>query len=204
MVSEDRLRVLLVEDHPVVCLGVKTVINAQPDMLVVGEADTVNGALLAAERLMPDLVILALRLEGAFGGVELCRNIRSLPEAPTVLVYTSFNSAEDVSSSYLAGADGFVFKGTGMGRLLSSIRNLRRGRPVWITGRAAKDQSADLARAVAESGLTPREQEVLGFMLQHFSNKRIAEELVIELSTVKTHVRSILQKLNLENRRALF
>jgi two-component system response regulator DevR len=196
------LRIMLVEDHPIVRLGLKTIIDAQPDMTVISEAETVADGVRLATTGDPDLVILALRLQGELRGIELCREIKNLPRAPTVLVYSSFNSSKDLSSSFLSGADGFVHKGTASERLLSSVRAAHAGKRPWVSGVEAKGQSARLP--VEESSLTPREQEVLGFMLQHFTNSEIAKELYVELPTIKTHVSSILRKLGLSSRRELF
>jgi two-component system response regulator DevR len=198
------LRITLVEDHPIVRLGLKTVIDAQPDMTVVGEAETVADGIRRAADDGPDLVILALRLQGELRGIELCREIKNLPRAPAVLIYSSFNSSEDLSSSFLSGADGFVHKGADFERLLASVRAAHAGRRPWVPGAEAKEQGARLGHAVEESGLTPRELQVLGFMLQHLTNSDIAKELYVELSTVKTHVSSILRKLGLSSRRELF
>lgn len=198
-----RTRVLLVEDHPIARLGLATVIEAQPDLIVVGEAATVADTVILAETLAPDLVILALRLEGELHGIELCREIKNLCTAPAVLVYSSFDSTEDVSASFLSGADGFIHKGAEPGRLLSGIRDIRAGRPVWVTG-VTVEHSMQLRRAVEGAGLTRREREVLGYMLQHFTNSEIAAELFIELTTVKTHVSSVLRKLGKQSRRDLF
>lgn len=173
-------------------------------MTVIAEVASIEDARAEAEKLKPDLVILALRLEGRLAGIELCRDIKNLPAAPQVLVYTSFNSTADVSATYLAGADGFVYKGAGTRRLLRCVREVSAGARIFITGAESEDHDLALQKVLATSQLTPKEREVLGLMLQRFSNSQIAEELVVELSTVKTHVRRILRKLDLGNRRELF
>ena len=198
------IRVLIVEDHPVVRLGLKTVIDAQPDMEVVGEADAAEDALIAVDDLAPDLVIVPLRLDGEVRGIELCRELKSMTPAPRVLIYTSYNSADDASASFLSGADSFVHKGEDSGRLLDTIRTTVEGRRTWLLGAESGDESDRLRTAVERSGLTEREREVLGFMLQRFSNAEIAKELFIELPTVKTHVSKILAKLGLRSRQELF
>lgn len=204
VVPVEHIRILLVEDHPVVRLGLRTVIAAQPDMEVVGEAETAEQALASVAELTPDLVILPLRLEGEPRGVELCRELRSMAEAPRVLIYSSYNSTEEASSSFLSGADSFVHKGEDSARLLETIRATADGRRVWLLGVETKDQSAQLQQLMEDSSLTRREQEVLGFMLQRLTNAQIANELFIELPTVKTHVSNILGKLGLRSRRDLF
>lgn len=196
--------ILLVEDHPVVRLGLKTVIDAQPDMRVVAEVAAAESALVATRSFSPDLVILPLRLEGEPRGVELCRELKALPQRVRVLIYTSYNSSQDASASFLSGADSFVHKGEDSVRLLDTIRSTSAGRRTWLLGVETQDQSARLAAAVERSGLTQREREVLGFMLQHLTNAQIAHELFIELPTVKTHVSNILSKLGLRSRQELF
>lgn len=197
-------RILLVEDHPVLRLGLRTVIDAQDDMQTVGEAKSAERSLALLEERSPDLVILPLRLEGELKGVELCREVKSSQHSPRVLIYTSYNTREDASSSFLSGADSFVHKGEDTGRLLETIRATVEGRRVWLLGTESNDQISRLEEFVEKSGLTRREQEVLGFMLQRLTNAQIANELFIELPTVKTHVSSILSKLGLRSRQELF
>lgn len=199
----DRVRVLLVEDHPIVLLGLRTVVTAQPDLEVVGEAGTAAEVMASTGELHPDLVVLPLRLEGELKGVELCREIKSACHA-RVLIYTSYNSGEDAAACLLSGADSFVYKGENSGRLLNSMRATATGRRVWLLGGENTEQSDRMRQLVAASGLTRREQEVLGFMLQRFTNAQIANELFVELPTVKTHVSAILRKLGLRSRQELF
>ncbi|MEC5179575.1 response regulator transcription factor [Arthrobacter sp. CG_A4] len=199
--------ILLVEDHPIVRLGLRTVLETQPDMRIVGESATESHAFDTVRATKPDLVILPLRLGGELRGVELCREIKSGPNAPHVLIYTSFNSREDASSAYLSGADSFLHKGEQTSRLLDTIRAIASGRRVWILGPESSESSEqlrNLERRLENSRITSREREILGFMLQRFTNAEIANELFIEIPTVKTHVSSILQKLGIRRLQDLF
>ncbi|MFF2821720.1 response regulator [Arthrobacter koreensis] len=197
-------RILLVEDHPIVRLGLRTVLEAQPDLEVCGEASSELEALGAVRDVRPDVVILPLRLGGDLRGVELCREIKNATDAPHVLIYTSYNSREDASSAYLSGADSFLHKGEKTSRLLDTIRAIASGRRVWILGSESAEQLEGLEQRVQGSRITSREREILGFMLQRFTNAEIANELFIEIPTVKSHVSSILQKLGLRSRQDLF
>lgn len=196
--------ILLVEDHPIVRLGLRTILDAQNDMHIIGEASTDTQALAAIAAEKPDLVIMPLRLAGELKGVELCREIKSSEYSPHVLIYTSYNSREDAASSYLSGADSFLFKGEQTSRLLDTIRTIVSGKKVWIVGWENAEQIEHLEHKVATSKITAREREILGFMLQRFTNAEIANELFIEVPTVKTHVSSILQKLGIRRRHELF
>lgn len=196
------MRILLVEDHPIVRLGLRAVIEGEPDMTVAGEAETAGDAVRAAEDLAPDLVILALRLEGELSGPALCRTLKARPDPPAVLVYTAFDSAADASASYLAGADGFLHRRTAPDRLLSSIRDTHAGRRVWVPREQVPHTGAVDPDLTAE--LTAREQEVLGLILLRCSNAQIADRLGLRLPTVKSHVRGLLRKLGASSRRELF
>lgn len=183
-------------------LGLRTAIAAEPDMAVAGEAETAADALRAADETAPDLVILALRLEGELSGPDVCRELKQRPRPPAVLVYTAFDSAADASASYLAGADGFLHRRTAPDRLLRSIRDTGAGRRVWVP----REQVGDGQDAAPDpaSRLTRREREVLGLILLRCSNAQIAERLGLALPTVKTHVRGLLRKLGAASRRELF
>lgn len=196
--------ILLVEDHAIVRLGLRTVLGAQDDLRIIGEAHTSAQTLAAVAAQTPDLVVIPLRLGGELMGVELCREIKSMDNAPHVMIYTSYNSPEDASSSYLSGADSFLHKGERASRLLDTVRATAAGKKVWIVGSETTEQIQRLERTVETSKVTSREREILGFMLQRFTNAEIANELFIEVPTVKTHVSSILAKLGIRNRQELF
>lgn len=200
----EAVTILLVEDHPVVKLGLRTVLEAQEDMLIVGEARTEEEALQIIADKTPDLVIMPLRLGGELRGVELCRDIKNTDNAPHVLIYTSYNSRQDASSSYLSGADSFLHKGERASRLLDTVRAIANGKKAWILGSENTEQLERLERKAASSAITSREHEILGLMLQRFTNAEIANELFIEVATVKTHVSRILQKLGIHSRKELF
>ena len=201
---EQQRTIVLVEDHPAVRWGLRSVLAAQADLKVVAEARSSEDALALVTEYRPDLVVLPLRLQGELRGVELCRELVALAHAPKVLIYSAYNSPDDASASFLSGAHSFVHKGEETGRLLETIRSTLDGRRVWLLGAEPNDSVAQLEQHIEKSRLTSRESEVLGFMLQRFTNAQIANELFIELPTVKTHVRSILSKLGISSRRELF
>jgi NarL family two-component system response regulator LiaR len=199
----DRIRVVLAEDHPIVMIGLRTVVTAQADMELVAEAATADEVLALTHRLRPDLVVLPLRLEGELKGVEICREIKSSGSA-RVVVYTSYNSGEDAAACMLSGADSFVHKGEEPARLLETMRATAAGRRVWLLGGEARGEPGRMQQLVDSSGLTRREQDVLALMLQRRTNAEVAQELYLGLPTVKTHVSAILRKLGLRSRQELF
>lgn len=196
--------ILLVEDHPVARLGLKHLIDSQPGLQVIGEARSAGEALALSSRERPDLVVLPLRIEGQLKGVELCRELVTLEHSPKVLIYSSYNSPGDASASFLSGAHSFVHKGEEAGQLVKAIHLTLAGQHVWLLGGEQSDAAARLERQAETAGLTKRELDVLGCMLQRFTNAQIARDLFIELPTVKTHVRRILSKLGVSTRRELF
>lgn len=206
------VRVVLVEDHPVVRAGTRLVIDRQAELEVVGETGTVAGALRLVANAGPDVVVQPLRLEGRLCGTRLCAAIKDWPASPAVVVFTAFAAPGHVAAALLAGADAYVHKGAEPGSLLEAVRAAHAragpgaGRDPSVAERPGIDAGgpARLARVAAAADLTPRERQVLGLMLQHLSNDQIARELYLGLPTVKTHVRQVLRKLGCTDRPALF
>ena len=197
-------RILLVEDHPIVRLGLSTVLNAQDDLVVIAEATSSAEAMAAVHELSPDLVILPLRLGGVNDGLELCREIKSVEGGPRVMMYTSFTRPTDATLAFLSGADSYLTKDHPEGRLLETVRATAVGGRVWNANSDTGASAQKIEERVRDSSLTMREQEVLGFMLQRYSNAEIARELFIGVPTVKTHVSNVLQKLGVGSRKDLF
>lgn len=200
----ETLKIVLVEDHPIVRLGLATVIGAHDDLGVVAEAADSAGALAAVAETSPDLVILPLRLGGVRDGLELCREIKSLSNGPRVMMYTSYTAHTDATLAFLSGADSFLTKDHPEGRLVETVRATARGNRVWNVTTDTGASARNLEERVQGSALTAREQEVLGFMLQRYTNAEIARELFVGIPTVKTHVSNVLQKLGIESRKELF
>jgi DNA-binding NarL/FixJ family response regulator len=199
------VRVLVVDDHPAVRVGLRTLLQQSGGVEIVGETGDAREAVRLAGELGPQLVILDLRLRGETSGVEACRRIRELPEPPRVLFHSAYNTADDVTAATLAGADGYLHKGAEHPGIVEVARRVHAGERVWAVdveqSRTARSRLDEAARGVS---LTPREREVLLLMLRRYTNAEIARELYVSLPTVKTHVGSVMRKLGIKRRRELF
>lgn len=198
------LRILLVDDHEVVRLGLATLLEDAPDVELVGEAGTAREALLACQRLNPDLVILDIRLPDQTG-VEACREITQRWPHMKVIMLTSFADDDLISEAISAGAAGYILKQVGNEELLRAIEAVRRGEALLdptVTHRVLRQmrQTEQLREISAFRDLTKRELEVLVLVSQGKSNRGIARTLAVSEKTVRNHVSSLLDKLGLNNR----
>jgi two-component system response regulator DevR len=199
-----RARVLLVDDHEVVRLGLMTLINDRADMEVVGEAGTAGEALRAVERLRPDVVLMDIRLPGE-GGIEATQRItRDFPEAKVVIL-TSFADDELVVRAIQAGAAGYVLKQVGNEELLRAIQAAARGQALLdpATTQRLLARVRETERKAEEDAfrdLSRREMEVLAEVARGRTNAEIGKSLFLSEKTVRNYVSTILEKLHLTNR----
>lgn len=196
-----RIRVFLVDDHPVVREGLRTVLREEEDIEVVGEAGDGITALGLVLTLRPDVVLLDLVMPG-LAGAQLIRKIKDSAKGVEVLVLTSFAEEGQVQEAVAAGAAGYVLKDVLKDDLLQAIRNAREGKP-WLHPEAQRQlmKSAGVARAPgAFDALAPRERAVLEQVGHGRSNREIASRLGISEGTVKGYVSGVLAKLGLADR----
>ncbi|MEW5958641.1 MAG: response regulator transcription factor [Chloroflexota bacterium] len=198
------LRILLVDDHEVVRLGLTTLLEDVPGVTLVGEVGSGKEALRVCESLDPDLVILDIRLPDQ-SGVEVCRQINARWPYIKVIILTSYVSEDLVAETILAGAVGYVRKQVGNEELLRAIEAVRRDEALLdphTTRRVLQRlrRAEGLIDASAFRSLSRRELEVLLLVSQGKSNREIAEALAVSEKTVRNHVSSLLEKLNLNNR----
>ncbi|MCP2284068.1 two component transcriptional regulator, LuxR family [Promicromonospora umidemergens] len=196
-----RMRVLLVEDHPVVLHGLRAICTSNPTIDVVGEAATAAEAVQGARELQPDVAVVPVRLGGTRGGIELCRSIKSVCGA-RVVVFTSFTRTVDVQVAMLAGADALISKTATSDVFIAALQQVKAGRQALFVGTGPTPLAA-AASFDAMEPLTEREEEILGLVVDGLTNPEIAARLTIEVSTVKTHMRSVLRKLRVDTRRDL-
>ncbi len=197
------MKILLVDDHPAMRFAIGALLGTSEDMELTGETDNANEALRLAQNESPNLAIVDLQLRGEQSGIELCRELKSLPDPPKVLVYTAHNSREHAQSALLAGADGFMHKGLDYEELPEAARRTCTGERPWLMGAEEDEAERQLRPATNEPSLTSRERDILDLVHKGYTNPEIASELSVSLSTVKSHVGHILRKTGRSSRREL-
>lgn len=193
----ERIRVLVADDHQVVRQGLRTFLEVQGDIEVVGEAADGAECVALAQELAPDVVLLDLRMPGV-DGIEALRMMREHRVGARVLVVTSFTELATVVPAVRAGAAGYVFKDVDPAALATAIRSVHAGHVLLAPELA--DALVSGVDGPRDGSLTEREREVISELARGRSNREIARALVLSEKTVKTHVSSILLKLGLADR----
>jgi DNA-binding NarL/FixJ family response regulator len=193
------IRVLIVDDHPVVHDGVAAVLNRTPDIRLVQSVETMDDAAAALSRSTPDVVLLDVRLRGADGLSSISTLLAARP-ALRVIVFSAYDLDEYVFGAIRAGARGYLLKGAGSGELVAAIRKVNAGDSYLSPSLSAKLVDEMQARSHGSRLLTPRQLMVLRLMAAGQANREIASSLAISERTVKFHVTSILNKLGADNR----
>ncbi|GAB4543113.1 MAG: response regulator transcription factor [Anaerolineae bacterium] len=198
------LRIVLVDDHEVVRLGLATLLEDVPGVNIAGEAGSGREALSVCERLAPDLVILDIRLPD-LPGVEVCRQIVERWPHIKVIILTSYVNDNLIVEAIKAGATGYVLKQVGNEELLRAVKAVQRGEALldpYVTQRVLQRmrQAEQLIDTGAFRNLSQRELEVLFLVSQGKSNREIGEALALSEKTVRNHVSNLLNKLGMSNR----
>ena len=199
------ISVLLVDDEPLIRSGLRAIINAAPDLSVVGEGEDGAAVTPLVRRLRPDVVLMDVRMP-VVDGIEATRRLlANVTDPPRILVLTTFENDDYVFDALSAGASGFLLKRARPDDVVGAVRLLAAGDsllfPAAIRELAARHSSAKTpAGRLDAAGLTDREAEVLRLMAQGLTNAEIAAQLVVSSETVKTHVAHVLTKLDARDR----
>ena len=202
----DAVRVLIADDEDLMRAGLRAVLSSDPEIELVGEAADGRAAIDQVRALSPDVVLMDVRMPG-LDGIAATRELTATAPAAKVLMLTTFEEDEYIIGGLAAGAAGFLLMRTSPEELIAAIHTVASGDSL-LSPSVTKRVIMEMAQAPRRDGrtrerlevLTPREQEVLALIGRGLSNGEIATELVVEESTVKTHVKRILQKLQLRDR----
>lgn len=188
------IRILIVDDHPVVRAGLASMLGTQSSITVVGSASSGEEALIMVDRQQPDILLLDLRMPG-MNGIETMRALKAKGNTARIIVLTSFETDEDIYRAVEAGAHGYLLKNTSETEMLDAIRAVhakQRYFPTHIAGR--------LAERIARASLTAREIQALELLAKGLTNKQIGMALKISEHTARNHVNSIMEKLGVSDR----
>jgi two-component system NarL family response regulator len=192
--SSTPIRVLIVDDHSIVRQGLATIINRDPEMTVVAQAENGQQAIKSFREHQPDITLMDLRMP-QLGGVEAINTICAEFKPARIIVLTTYDGDEDIYRGLHSGAQGYLLKDAKPNELLNAIRTVHHGQQY-----IPPDVGAKLVQRLSNPELSERELEVLGLMAQGVSNSEIATALTIGESTVKSHVNHIFSKLGVSDR----
>ncbi len=201
--SEQTIRILIADDHPVFRFGLRALLESQPDMLVLGEAESGAESVQMAQSLQPDVVLMDVNMLG-LNGIEATRRITARASDTAVLIITMFDD-DTVFTAMQAGARGYLLKGAQGDETLRAIRAVANGEVVFSSG-VAERMMAYFARGMKTTAdapfpdLTPREREILELLAQGLTNTAIAEKLVLSPKTIRNQVSNIFSKLQVATR----
>lgn len=203
-----RIRILLADDHTILRAGLRMMLNAQPDMEVIGEAQDGKQAINATMHLQPDIVLMDITMPD-MGGIEATRQIKRIAPEVKVLVLTMHENDEYVFQALRAGASGYILKEAADTELITALHVLRSGQ-FYLSPSAQSVIVGDYLQRVhtgeekdSYNNLTEREKEILKLVAEGYTNNQIAERLVISPKTVDTHRTHVMDKLNLHSRAEL-
>jgi two-component system, NarL family, response regulator DevR len=200
--DDKQIRVFLLDDHEIVRRGVKDLLEAEPDITVIGEAGTASSALARIPALRPDVAVLDVRLPDG-DGVSVCRDIRSKMPEVACLMLTSFGDDEALFDAIMAGASGYVLKQIKGTDLIGAVRTLAAGRSL-LDPEAASRVMARMreasSRADPLAALTGQERKILELIGEGLTNRQIGERLFLAEKTVKNYVSALFAKLGMERR----
>lgn len=205
---DDKIKVLLVEDHAMVRMGLQVCLEQSDKVELIGEADDGLKGIDMAKRLIPDVILMDIGLP-YIDGIEATRKLKESNVNSKVLIFTSRDSEDDIFAAFKAGADGYIMKGASQEQTINAICAVNDG-VAWldpsiaklVLGSIQKTTSPEEGKTLAKDvyGLTERELDVLALIVEGLTNPEIAERLIISRATAKTHVHSILQKLCINDR----
>jgi DNA-binding NarL/FixJ family response regulator len=202
--SAKSIRLMMVDDHEVLRLGLRTLFNEAGGFKVVGEAGTMAAAVADAARLKPDVILMDVRLPDG-SGVEACRTIRAEQPQIRILFLTSFADDEAVLATILAGAQGFLLKEVSSEELLKAVRTVASGKSILdpaVTQRvlARVQDQVRTSPHTKDDGLSPQEQRVLALVAEGKTNKEIAGSLTLSDKTVEHYLSSVFKKIHVTRR----
>jgi len=196
------IKVFLLDDHEIVRRGVKDMLEAEPDIVVIGEAGTAESALARIPALRPDVAVLDVRLPDG-DGVSVCRDIRSRMPEVACLMLTSFGDDEALFDAIMAGAAGYVLKQIRGTDLIGAVRTVARGESMLDPEAASKVMARmrdQATKADPLAGLTPQERKILELIGEGLTNRQIGERMFLAEKTVKNYVSALFAKLGMERR----
>jgi DNA-binding NarL/FixJ family response regulator len=200
--EDGQIRVFLLDDHEVVRRGVRDLLEAEPDITVVGEAGTAESALARIPTLQPHVAVLDVRLPDG-NGVDVCRDIRSRMPSVACLMLTSFGDDEALFDAIMAGAAGYVLKQIRGTDLVGAVRTIAAGRSLLdpeAASRVMQRMRDQAQRSDPLSGLTEQERRILELIGEGLTNRQIGERLFLAEKTVKNYVSALFAKLGMERR----
>lgn len=204
----NKIRVLLADDHAVLRAGLKVLLSSEPDIEICGEAENGSEAVAHSQELLPDVVVMDLRMNGTeLDGIEATRTIAAMPNGPRVLVLSMYDDPAFMDQALAAGAAGYARKRDADTDLLSAIRAVARGEaylaPALTTVMLRRISEPDGDEGGPERDLSVREVEVLRQLALGYNNRQIAETLGLSVKTVETYKARVMDKLGVHGRAGL-